>query len=653
MSALTPGVVLGGCRIVAVVGRGGMGIVYRARQLDLDRDVAVKVIAPELVEDAKSRDRFLTEARAASAVEHPHVIPVHGAGVTDGRAYLVMRYVDGDDLRTLVRRAGPLTPAGAAAVVLHLGDALDAIHRAGYVHRDVKPQNILIDADDHVYLSDFGLAKQALATGGPTTSEQWVGTLDYVAPEQIRGQRVDARADVYALGGVLHYALTGHVPYDRPSDHAKLWAHLVDPPPRPSAVRPELPAGFDAVVARAMAKDPAARYPSAGDLGRAARAAAAGERGTAPERTVALGAAAPGGEAVTAISPAADAPTVVSARPRSRPRRALVLAAAILVCAGVAATLWLGRDPARPRAATVASLPAATATPDGPQVGETLRHVGFRPRDVAVAGGAVWVLSIHEPRIARLDPRTGNPRGEQPYIGRGAADMAADRGIVWVAKPVTNRVLGLDARSGDVVRRITTALPPARIAAGPSGLWIVTRVAEDAPAVLLRYDRAGDQEGERYDVPDGIGAIAVGAGSAWISHPDLKRVLRVEPGGTPRLGTWLTHPAAVLVFGAGRLWASVPDAAAVSRIHPRTRQVVTSEVGGRPAGLAVAGGRVFVAGNTSHRVAILDPDRMRRSAQRVKVPANPYAMTAGAGHVWVTGLGANTLTRLDYRAPRR
>ena len=160
MSALTPGVVLGGCRIVAVVGRGGMGIVYRARQLDLDRDVAVKVIAPELVEDAKSRNRFLTEARAASAVEHPNVIPVHGAGVTDGRAYLVMRYVDGDDLRTLVRRAGALTPAGAAAVVLHLGDALDAIHRAGYVHRDVKPQNMMLDADGHVYLSDFGLAKR-------------------------------------------------------------------------------------------------------------------------------------------------------------------------------------------------------------------------------------------------------------------------------------------------------------------------------------------------------------------------------------------------------------------------------------------------------------------------------------------------------------
>ena len=222
---------------------------------------------------------------------------------------------------------------------------------------------------------------------------------------------MDARADVYALGGVLHYVLTGRVPYDRPSDHAKLWAHLVDPPPQPSAVRPDLPAAFDAVVARAMAKDPAGRYPSAGDLGRAARAAAAGEHGTVPERTVAIGVAAPGAEATTAISPAAEATTAISPRRRARPRLALVLAALIVAGAGIAATLWLGREPAHERAATVAPTPVP-ATPAGPRVGDTVRHVGFRPREVAVTGGAVWVLSIHEPRITRLDPRTGRPRGE-------------------------------------------------------------------------------------------------------------------------------------------------------------------------------------------------------------------------------------------------
>jgi predicted Ser/Thr protein kinase len=381
MGALTPGVVLGGCRIDAVVGRGGMGVVYRARQLDLDRDVAVKVIAPELVEDPKSRKRFLREARVASAVEHPNVLPVHGAGVADGRAYLVMRYVAGDDLRTLVRRDGRLSPERAAAVVRQLGEALDAIHAAGYVHRDVKPQNVMIDDQGHVYLSDFGLAKHALATSGPTTSEQWVGTLDYVAPEQIRGERADARADVYALGGVLYYTLTARVPFERPTDHAKLWAHLVDEPPRPSVVRPELPPALDAVVVRAMAKDPAQRHPSAGDLGRAARAAAAGEQATVTERTVAIGDAAPGADVTTVRSPAVRAA-------RARRRRLLLAGAATVAAATAGAVLLIGRDdgapeqpatatrrrPRPPRARASATRSAASASGRAPSRSPAARY---------------------------------------------------------------------------------------------------------------------------------------------------------------------------------------------------------------------------------------------------------------------------------------
>ena len=216
MGVLIPGTLLGECRIEAVVGRGGMGVVYRARQLDLDRDVAVKVIAPPFIDDPESRERFLTEARAAAAVEHPNVVPVHHVGVADGQAYLVMRYVPGDNLQTAVRRAEALSPSDAAGIAAQLGQALDAIHRAGYVHRDVKPQNVLLDDDGHAYLSDFGLAKEALATAGLTKSDHWVGTLDYAAPEQIRGERVDARTDVYSLGGVLYFMLTGHVPFERP-----------------------------------------------------------------------------------------------------------------------------------------------------------------------------------------------------------------------------------------------------------------------------------------------------------------------------------------------------------------------------------------------------------------------------------------------------
>ena len=235
MGVLAPGAVVGGCRIEGVVGKGGMGVVYLARQLELERDVALKVISPELTEDAPRAGRFLAEARAAAAVEHPNVVPVHAVGTDEDRAYLVMRFIRGDDLRTLVRRDGPLPPMRAAAIAERLGDALDAIHRAGYVHRDVKPPNVLIDDDDHVYLSDFGLAKAALATRGPTSEDHWVGTLDYVAPEQIRGEPVDAphrrlrprRVSCISCSRAGRRSLTS-------ADEAKLWAHLHEEPPRPS-----------------------------------------------------------------------------------------------------------------------------------------------------------------------------------------------------------------------------------------------------------------------------------------------------------------------------------------------------------------------------------------------------------------------------------
>src|SRR3954454_14324633 len=287
MRELAPGTDLAGYRIEALVGRGGMGVVYRAIQARLDRVVAVKVIAPELLGDEDVRKRFLAEARAAASVDHPNVIPVHDAGEQDGIAFIAMRYVPGDDLRSLVRHGGPLEPGEAADLIAQAAAALDAIHRSGFVHRDVKPANLLVDANRHVYLTDFGLAKTVLTHTGGTRTGQWVGTLDYIAPEQIRGGRIDARADVYALGGVLHFALTGRVPFEREGDEAKLWAQLSAPPPVPSSRRRGLRSQFDAVVARAMAKEPDARFPSAGDLGRAARAAALGRTATEPERMVA------------------------------------------------------------------------------------------------------------------------------------------------------------------------------------------------------------------------------------------------------------------------------------------------------------------------------------------------------------------------------
>jgi serine/threonine-protein kinase len=291
VTELHPGDEFAGCRIDAVAGRGGMGVVYRATQLALERPVALKLLAADRAGDRDFRERFQRESRMAAAIDHPNVIPVFAAGEEDGRLYLVMRYVGGTDLQGLLRSRGALEPARAAGIVAQVADALDAAHAAGLVHRDVKPANVLLSGD-HAYLSDFGLTRMVEAETGITQSGQWIGTVDYCSPEQLRGAGIDARADVYALGCVLHASLTGEAPFHRGTVPATMAAQLNDPPPRPSAAG--APAAFDRVVARALAKDPADRYPSAGDLGRAALAAARGEPVTESERSVARGPAAPG-----------------------------------------------------------------------------------------------------------------------------------------------------------------------------------------------------------------------------------------------------------------------------------------------------------------------------------------------------------------------
>ena len=294
-----------------------MGVVYRATELRLARRVALKVVAPEGVADRDFTERFGREVRMAASIDHPNIVPVYGAGEEDGRLYLVMRYVDGTDLHALVRRAGRLEPARAAAIVAQVAAGLDAAHAAGLVHRDVKPANVLLtqagSGHDHVYLTDFGLTVEVSSGSRMTTTGHWIGSVDYMAPEQLRAEPVDARTDVYALGGVLFAALTGEAPFRRGTVPQTIAAQLNDPPPRPTASAPVDPA-FDAVVARALAKDPADRYRSAGDLGRAAQAAARGERVTTGERVVARGPAAPSEERtrrLAAPDPAADAATGV------------------------------------------------------------------------------------------------------------------------------------------------------------------------------------------------------------------------------------------------------------------------------------------------------------------------------------------------------
>src|SRR5918997_3440045 len=290
---LEPGDEFAGCRIEAVAGRGGMGVVYRATQLSLGRPVALKLLADDRAGDPDFRERFQRESRMAAAIDHPNVIPVYAAGEEDGCLYLVMRYVGGTDLQALLRSEGALEPTRAAEVVAQVAAALDAAHAAGLVHRDVKPANVLL-AGEHAYLSDFGLTRLAGSDTQITESGQWIGTVEYCSPEQLRGERTDARADVYSLGCVLFAALTGGPPFAHGTVPKTMLAHLHDAPPRPSGHG--APPEFDRVMAGALAKRPEDRYPSAGDPGRATLAAPRGEPVTESERSVAVGSAAPARE---------------------------------------------------------------------------------------------------------------------------------------------------------------------------------------------------------------------------------------------------------------------------------------------------------------------------------------------------------------------
>ncbi|OKK03659.1 serine/threonine protein kinase [Streptomyces sp. CB03234] len=272
-------------RVESEIGRGGMAVVYRARDLRLDRAVALKLLAPELARNDTFRKRFAHESRVAAAIDHPHIVPVFEAGETEGVLYIAMRYVAGQDLRALLDREGPLPPDKAGRIAAQVASALDAAHAHDLVHRDVKPGNILVapgtdsEHPEHVYLTDFGLTKKSLSLTGFTSVGQFVGTLDYVAPEQISGRPVDGRCDVYSLGCVVFETLAGVPPFRRDDDMALLWAHQYDPPPPLTGERPGLPAAVDPVLAKALAKAPEERYDTCLQFVAELRAALVGDGG--------------------------------------------------------------------------------------------------------------------------------------------------------------------------------------------------------------------------------------------------------------------------------------------------------------------------------------------------------------------------------------
>jgi hypothetical protein len=345
-----------GYRIEALVGRGGTSTVYRAENPRLGIPVALKILNRDVADDESFRERFVRESRLAAGINHPNIIPIYDAGYADDVLYIAMRYVGGGDLRARLRE-GSLDAARTISIVSQAASGLDAAHARGLVHRDVKPANLMVDSGvaptspEIVYVSDFGLIKQVHSGGRPTPTGDFLGTIDYVAPEQIEGRAVDGRTDVYSLGCVLFECLTGRRPFERENDAAVLWAHMQEEPPAPSAVADGIPAGVDAVVRRALAKSPDARYGTCGELAAALADALAGGGGETGRITAAL--------PVPAIAEQQRRDPRPPREPRRLPRVAALAAAFLALGAAGASAAFLAFGDrgagatAAPRATTV------------------------------------------------------------------------------------------------------------------------------------------------------------------------------------------------------------------------------------------------------------------------------------------------------------
>jgi serine/threonine-protein kinase len=655
MAELQPGTIFAGHRIEAIAGRGGFGAVYRATHLALDHVVALKVISGERAADETFRDRFKSESRIAVSIRHPNVVAVHHAGEEDGQLFVTMDFIDGSDLRGLLNREGRLTADLAVPIVSQVASALDAAHERGLVHRDIKPGNVLIEGGEpgnRVFLTDFGLSKRIDASSGVTATGAFVGTLDYVAPEQIKGDRVDARTDVYALGCVLYELLSGEVPFAGEREKvAKMYAHLQEAPPELTDTTPETPGELSEVVERAMAKDPEDRYPSAGDLARAAHAATEGRAPSEPERNVGVGAAAPtqvfaalaDPETAEAAAPAApteatpppppppestealqrepeptpEASTAREAAPpvkkqRSGPSRGVILGGVALVAAAAVAFVVLGGgggddEPSPDTGGGKEQSGGAGDNGGGPNVpsaGRVAANISVAPMPVGIAVGeeAVWVASREGGQFARISAGDVNRTVAAP----GAEGVAVGLGAAWGAAEEGNSVFKVIA-SSTTAQKVTVDGGPVDVAVDEASTTIWVTLASGGAVEHLDSEL------------NSLGSVKVGA-----------------------------SPYGVLVDDDGSVWVTNREDDSVSRISPgSTTADPPIEVGDNPKGITQSeeDGRIWVV-NTDDGTAQPIDSETGKAGEAVDVGSEPRDIASGLGRLWVSQ-GDGTVSALD------
>jgi hypothetical protein len=505
-----------GYRIDELIGQGGMGVVYRAYDLRLKRTVALKLITPELALDERFHARFARETELAMSLEHPNVVPVNDAGDVDGRFYLAMRLVEGTDLGALLRAGGALEQARALAVCSQVANALDAAHARGLVHRDVKPSNVLLDQDEHVYLADFGLTRRLDEQGALAGEGRSVGTLAYVAPEQIEGGPVDGRADIYALGCLLYECLTGEPPFAHGSRLAVAWAHLEEAPPSARERRPELPEAIDAVTRTAMAKEPEDRYPTCAALIAAAEEALGFRRSPPLHR-----------------------------------RKAVLVGAIVLIVLAIATVAAVLATGGHGKAAAPAPL---FARPDSlvridPATNKVsaVIDVGAHPVVAAAGGHSIWVYNRDSRTISEVDPGTNRVVRTTTISGFTPARccslfsgpvLAADASGAWFVngggydKPRLTHV-----RAVGGTREYTLGLTPTGLAAGAGAVWVVGQRGRDYKVVRIEPATGRVTATTRFPARSRVDSIAFGYGAVWVMSSPTATLYRIHPLSARRTGS--------------------------------------------------------------------------------------------------------------------
>jgi serine/threonine-protein kinase len=609
---LRPGDQLGGYSVVELVGSGGMGDVYRALDPELGRSVALKVIATHLASDDRFRRRFEREWRMMAALDHPNVVAVYRAGEEAGRLYMAMRFVDGQGLDALLAQRGPLAPQEAVAIVAEVAAGLDAAHAAGLVHRDVKPGNVLLAGDGRVFVTDFGLTVPAQRPTTLTSTGQFMGTVAYAAPEQIRGADLDARTDVYALGGVLHHCLTGQPPYGGTPLEA-VAAHLTDTTPRPSRLAPVSEA-FDQVIARAMAKNPADRYGTAGELARAAAAACTSH--TSPRR-----------------------------RPRVPPKSWLV-AGTLVAAVAIAVAVLTGSDqPGRPHKA-----PAAASA-----VGRPIA-LPSRPDNIVTLGGTVWTQTDIGGALVRIDGRTRSVAGLPAPVDLGGGQysgLAAGAGSIWTAfePKQVGGITRVDPATGTAVARVQLAEGASGVAVGEGAAW-ATAVPRHGPGRLVRIDLRTNRATRSFAVLGrSPAAIAPGAGAIWVADRSDGVLDRIDPRTGHRARIRIGGSPTALAVSDSVVWVLDSSTRTLLRVDPRRHEVVGAPVslGKDLLDIVLSGSDLWVAAADA-TVTRLDARTGRPHGAPIAVDAPPLVLASDGTGVWVASGAKQTVRRLTARS---